>query len=233
MSVETFEGRILSVVAISSTSFELDLLADRGRSQRVRVTSVPPALRAGQLVTASGAIDPNGVLVATTLVRVSRKRTFGWRIPAGVAVAGLLAAAGWWFLFPAEPPVADYTVKYATDQTNLCRVNPGPTPDVVQLACTFDGSGSHAATPEGTIARWEWTYRLAGAEAHHVVTDPVTTLPMDCATLRGAPPQESGGTQYVEMRVELRVADDAGHISTPYDLGPVLLIPQRTCGYAF
>jgi hypothetical protein len=235
MTADVFEGRIVAVVPTGAAAVELDLVSDAGRSQRVLAATPPPGLLRGRVVRVAGRIDPNGILVAATLIDVSPKNRRGWLVPAGVAVLALAlaVAAGVWFVSRGQPPEAIYSVRYATEQTNMCHVAPGSAPDTVSLLCTFDGSRSHTVDAGGAVTAWTWTYRVAGPEATHVATGPVTTLPMDCATFRGAPLLEFNGLRYVQMHVELRVEDDAGRVSAPYDLGPVNLVTHRQCGYPF
>jgi len=94
--------------------------------------------------------------------------------------------------------------------------------------CVFDGSGSTSPTP---IQQYVWTY-FVGARTR---TEPSTTpvhKPSEsgCNFFGGI---QTGGLQFIGMRVDLQVRDASGTLSAVVSSQNIRIFPAGQCGYGF
>jgi hypothetical protein len=98
--------------------------------------------------------------------------------------------------------------------------------------CQFDGSASTAAS--GPIQQYIWTYFVGPRVRTEVSTSPIyKPSESSCNFFGGLQTSNSGGLQFVGMRVDLQVRDAAGTLSTVKTNQNIRIFPAGQCGYGF
>jgi hypothetical protein len=122
--------------------------------------------------------------------------------------------------------------KLATDPAPVT-IFPAGTLDACPLVnanfdCVFDGSASTAPTP---IQQYVWTYFVGSRTREETSTTPVYKPSESSCNFFGN--IQTGGLQFIGMRVDLRVRDTAGNLSAVVTSQNIRIYPAGQCGYGF
>jgi hypothetical protein len=107
---------------------------------------------------------------------------------------------------------------------NACAITSGGN----ELDCILDGSPS-----TGPIRTWRWTILVGNQRRDQESSDPRTRPEAGCGFLGGHSVTQSGGVQFIQMEIRLRVADARGVESPETVNRDIRMFPNNNCGYGF
>jgi hypothetical protein len=142
-----------------------------------------------------------------------------------------------------QPLAASFTVsslsavfrKLPSDNAPV-QISPAGTADACPLVnqafdCRFDGS---ASTPSASIQEYIWTYTFGPrVREERTATPQHKPTETTCNFFAGQQSSNSGGVQFINMRVDLKVKTTAGVESAVVTNQNVRIFPAGQCGYGF
>jgi hypothetical protein len=100
-----------------------------------------------------------------------------------------------------------------------------------QFDCEFDGTGS---TPSASIREYVWTYFVGPRQRIETSTTPkYKPSEQSCNFFGNLQSTNTGGVQFIGMRVDLQVRDTSGNLSPVVSNQNVRIFPAGQCGYGF